>query len=432
MRNKQKPTGIVVFGHFGAGNFGNEGTLQAMLYNLRRLNPEAELSCICTVPERVAADYQISARLISETVVGPWRWRNPVVRWVRKLLIGVPSEAYRWFKAFTMLSHTDVFIVPGTGLLTDAYSLLGWGPYSTFKWCVIAKLCRCKLLFVSVGAGPLYSRRGRFFIKTALNLADFRSYRDASTQRYLESIGFRTTHDNVFPDLAFSLPEWHFNSSQSARRPIVGIGLMEYAGRYSVEKPTNAVPSAYMENLVAFGEWLLEHGYDLRLLIGDLVDTGVKREFKSLLMRSGAYGKERIIEGTIESTEELLSQLEATDFIVATRFHNVLLSLLLNKPTIAISFHHKCSSLMSQMGLTEYCLDINHLQADVLINQFRRLEENATILKATIAEKVKGCRDALDEQYAVILRKMFPEKGRATMPVSAMEVRPGSTSHMRS
>ena len=43
-----------------------------------------------------------------------------------------------------------MLIVPGTGLLTDAYGLGGWGPYSLFKWSLAAKLRGCRVLFVSV------------------------------------------------------------------------------------------------------------------------------------------------------------------------------------------------------------------------------------------------------------------------------------------
>ncbi|HKR27003.1 MAG TPA: hypothetical protein VJS11_06095, partial [Acidobacteriaceae bacterium] len=93
----------------------------------------------------------------------------------------------------------------------------------------------------------------------------------------------------------------------------------------------------------------------------------------------------------------------------ATRFHNVLLSLFLHKPTIAISFHHKCSSLMSQMGLTEYCNDMNTLTADGLIEQFCRLEKNGHCLTTLLAGKVEKERDALDEQYRSLLRVIWPD-----------------------
>ena len=94
-----------------------------------------------------------------------------------------------------------------------------------------------------------------------------------------------------------------------------------------------------------------------------------------LRARLANYDEVRVIAEPIGSAEELLSQLDATDFIVATRFHNVLLGLFLNKPSIAISFHHKCSSLMKQLGLSEYYQDIKYLNADRLIEQFCDLEQ---------------------------------------------------------
>ena len=100
-----------------------------------------------------------------------------------------------------------MLIIPGTGLLTDAYGLTGWGPYNLFKWSLIAKLRGCEVLFVSVGAGPIYSTLGRYFVKSALSMADFRSYRDDASMAYLKGIGFPTNSDRVYPDLVFSLPE---------------------------------------------------------------------------------------------------------------------------------------------------------------------------------------------------------------------------------
>ena len=79
--------------------------------------------------------------------------------------------------------------------------------------------------------------------------------------------------------------------------------------------------------------------------------------------------------------EDLLAGLAATDVVVATRFHNVLMAMLLNKPVIAISFHHKCSSLMRQMGLSDYCHDIHQMDADRLIGQFRKLEQEREAVK---------------------------------------------------
>jgi polysaccharide pyruvyl transferase WcaK-like protein len=102
----------------------------------------------------------------------------------------------------------------------------------------------------------------------------------------------------------------------------------------------------------------------------------------------------------------LLPQIAAADIVVATRFHNVLLALVLNKPVVSISFHHKCASLMSEMGLAEYCHDINHMNTGRLIQQFQDVEKNAEKLKPVIRQRVEQSRKALDEQYNLIFKSI--------------------------
>jgi len=406
---KRKRKKICFFGHFGTLNLGNESTLQAILYHLHRLLPEAEVACICTCPLALAANCKIEAVPFGRIIVRPWNLRNPLAKLLRKVFIGIPSELYRWLDAFRTLRGTDVLIIPGTGLLTDAFGLQGWGPYNLFKWTSMARLSRCKVVFASVGAGPINTLLGRCFVKTALSLADFRSYRDDASMNHLKNIGFPTNSDRVYPDLVFSLPQAMIpdHGIKHGRRPVVGLGLMEYAGQYGTEMSSGRASRPYLENLVGFVKWLLDRKYDIKLLVGDQGDTDVTREFQCLLRtRLGAYDEERVINQPALSVEQLLPQIAATDIVVATRFHNVLMALLLNKPVIAISFHHKCASLMSQMGLAEYCNDINCLDAGRLIEQFQDVERNAEQLKPVIRQKVEQFRKALDEQYSLIFKSV--------------------------
>jgi len=196
---------------------------------------------------------------------------------------------------------------------------------------------------------------------------------------------------------------------QNGSRFVVGVGVMVHAGKYSVATSDDTTYLSYLENLATFARWLLVRGYDIRLLSGDLPDARARQEFRDLLREQLLVcDEERIIDEPIHSIENLLSQIMATDFVVATRFHNVLLSLLCNKPVISISFHDKCESLMSEMGLSEYCLDINDLRADSLIEKFCDLETNSDIIKPSIRAKAREFREALDEQYRLIFKDMWP------------------------
>jgi len=154
---------IALFGTFGTGNLGNECTLQAMLLNIRRRVPNAEVTCFCAGPEATASTYGIRALAIREM---PLRaTNNRAWRLLRKICVGIPVELFRWFSVIQRLMGTHMLIMTGTGMLSD----YGIGPlglhYDILRWSVVAKLCRCKLLFVSVGAGPISHPLARFFVR---------------------------------------------------------------------------------------------------------------------------------------------------------------------------------------------------------------------------------------------------------------------------
>ncbi|MGO4172575.1 polysaccharide pyruvyl transferase family protein [Bosea sp. TAF32] len=393
------PGTIAFFGHFNSTNFGNECSLQAALYNLRRLYPGSKFICITDDHENAAKADDVEAVPVNQELFKFWVAKTSLGRLVRRAVLGFPAELWRCISAIMVLRRAQMLIVPGTGLLTDVFGLGGCGPYGLFRWALIAKLCGCRLLFLSVGVGPLYRRLGRFFAKSALSLADFRSYREISSREYLASIGFKAGCDPVYPDLAFSLPIPALPSEGNKAHEI-GLGVMSYAGNYSVPNPSASTDQDYWDKLVRFSRWLISQGYNVRPLIGDTVDVSARDRFIQLLGEGAqAQDDDAIIDEPVTSVESLLSALTVSDFVVATRFHNVLLALLGGKPVIAISFHHKCASLMAAMGMSAYCLDIHALDSDALIQTFELLTADASDVKAQIAQKVLEFRDELDDQY---------------------------------
>jgi polysaccharide pyruvyl transferase WcaK-like protein len=399
---------IALFGTFGTGNLGNECTLQAMLFNLRKRLPNAEVSCICAGVDETAATYGIRALAIREM---PLRaTNNRAWRLLRRICVGIPFELYRWFRVIKGLMGTDMLIMTGTGMLSDC----GIAPlglhYDILRWSVVAKLCRCKLLFVSVGAGPIRHALARFFVKTALRLADYRSYRDSFSKEYLMSIGVDADDDAVYPDLAFSLPESilpHGRDDRDKRAP-VGVGLI------SLSDDGEQTYREYVTKMARFIRWLVEHDRAVQVLTGDIVyDRRVRNDVKTMLEQSGlTHEKSNVTDEPARSFEELLSQLAATTVVVASRFHNLLLALMLGKPTLAISFHKKDDALMTEMGLQEFCQNIATLNVSTLIEQFLRLEKNADRLCQEIMRKTKGYRRELDKQYSCIFEQLSADSVR--------------------
>jgi polysaccharide pyruvyl transferase WcaK-like protein len=410
---KQKPIKISFFGHFGTMNFGNEATLLVILSRLRLLFPNCDFCCICTSPENVIAAHGIEAVPHTVKSVRIWDRQVPLGKRLRMATLGLSEEIREYIRAWRALKGTDMFVIPGTGLLTDAFGLSGMGPYGLLKWSLTARLRGCRVVFVSVGAGPVDRRLGRLLLKCALSLAEYRSYRDVPSRDVVEGLGVRTRDDRIYPDLVLGLSARLLPTAADREgRPVVGLGLMEYFEKYSVANPMrDDAYERYLESLAVFVGWLLDHEYDVKLLLGDAdADTIVVDDLKALLReRLASNFDERVTDHSIGSIHELLSQLSATDLVVATRFHNVLMSLLLDKPVIAISFHHKCSSLMSEMGLSEYCHDINQINADTLIAQFQALVRNADDVRQKILQRVETSRRALDEQYELLFGDLIDQ-----------------------
>jgi polysaccharide pyruvyl transferase WcaK-like protein len=429
---------IALFGNFGTGNLGNEATLQAMIHNLRRRLPNVEITCICPGPENTASEYNISAVPIrasfsiwnrsplskdDEPAAGSsegvtrtavtYRWFKAFAKLRRPLWICARPlvETYRCFKAISSLKKSDMLVMTGTGMLGD-YGITPLGlHYDIFRWSVIAKLCRCKLLFVSVGGGPIRHPLSRSFIRAALGLADYRSYRDVASKEYLEAIGINVQNDHVYPDLAFSLPiAITSNNHDSGRQGIViGVGVMNYHNRLDRSGNDDTIYRDYLGRLASFAVRLLESRYGVRVLIGDFVfDVGARRDLRRELEECGlSYNDVRIIDEPASSVDELLSQLSLVDVVVSSRFHNLLLGLMLGKPVIAISYHEKFQPLMTGAGLEEFCQDIEHIDVDELVEKVVRLQKNAPGIKLQIARVTQSYRIALDEQYERMLKDIL-------------------------
>ncbi len=406
-RGGRKPRRVVFFGLFGQRNWGNECTLQATIKNVRQRLPDAELSCICSGPEDASARYGIPAFPIREAPRNQRPRGGRAARLLRKIFVRIPAELLQWIRAFRILKGADLLIGTGTGMLTDYASRPSDLPYGMFKWSALAKLRGCRVLFVSVGAGPIIHPLSKLFIKAVLSLADYRCYRDGYSRQYIEGIGFRAGNDPVYPDLAFSLPRAMMPAGGTRRSegPVIGVGLKDYYGEHGMRRTGEAAYRDYIDKTATFVAWLFNHGYRVRVLMGDgMYDAPVREDLKAHLKDRGcAPGDGRIIDEPVSSVKQLLSQIEDTDLVVSPRFHNILLALMLGKPAISLSYHEKFASLMVEVGLGEYCQHLDRLDVSVLIEQFKRLERDAKSLMPGVREKAEEYRKALDRQYELIL-----------------------------
>lgn len=384
---------IGLLGNFGSGNLGNDGSLEAMLNFLRNTKPDAELVCICEFPTKVRKQLNV---LAIPTRRAPFLDRAPFIRSSLNIIYILLSA--RKF---------DVLIAPGTGLLDD-FTDRPWGmPATLATWCAIARLNRTRIALVSIGAGPIGHPISRWLMKAAARMAQFRSYRDPESKEFLRSIGLDTRHDPIYPDLAFRLP-----SPSAPTTPknytTVGLGIMSYYGWYGNREQGADIYRNYLKRLVQFVAWLLDRRFHVRLLIGDEGDQSAIQDFlNALALARPDYPREAIVYEPASSLHDVMNQISRTDFVVATRFHNIVCALKLRKPCISIGYAPKFDVLMAEMGLARFCQHIERLDIDLLTRQFTDLMANQGVYRRAIDEMNDVYQHRLSVQENVLLQSVL-------------------------
>ena len=405
--HKQK---IVLYGLFGHKNWGNEGTLKAALLNIDRLtdNMDVEVVCACSNPQDVSERYGISSFPIQCPPVRFLRGRNSIMnKIIRRIFLRIPAEIIHWLKVVKRLSGSNTVIAPGTGLLND-YATSAFGrPFDIFMWSLLSKLCGCKLSFVSVGAGPIKSKTSGLFIRLSMLMSDYRSFRDEYSRNYIQNLGFNSKIDPIYPDLAFSLPASMFpvREKGSINIKMIGLGLKDYYGEEGIRDHGKKVYADYLHKMSDFITWLIENGYKVRLLVGDsLYDEPVKLDLFDLLANRGIDLEDgTILFDPVGRLEELISQISNVDLLISPRLHNIIYGIMLDKPVISLSYHHKFASIMNDLGLSEYCQNLDQLNIDMLIGQFKKLVGNREEIMAGVAIKREQYRAKTEEQYSLII-----------------------------
>ena len=391
------------FGFFGIGNFGNDGSLEAMLRLLRNARPATDVLCVCGVPAKVGPRFGVRAVRIN------WRPESQLLRKLDRLLLNIPREAACLIQSMRHISRLDLLIIPGTGILDDFGTGPKGMPYWLFRWCLLARLFGTKIVFVSIGAGPIHHPLSRWLMKSAARMAGYRSYRDEISRDFMKRIGLDVSNDPVYPDVAFGLPEPAFLREPSAEgEPItVGVGVMSYNGWRGDKAGDEAVYQAYLGKLQQFVRWLLIAGHRVRVLTGDASDQRTA-ETLCQMIQSEHTGPDRptiIISEPAHSLDDVMAQIADTDVVVATRYHNVVCALKLGRPTLSIGYADKNDVLLAEMGLGEFCQHIEKLDVDLLTEQFQKLAAGRKVYERTMRQTNARFRDTLLHQDALLLNR---------------------------
>jgi polysaccharide pyruvyl transferase WcaK-like protein len=416
---------IGFFGLLGQGNLGNDGSMQAVLAYLREAHPEAILDALCSGPELVSERYAMPATRLRWFDTDAARRAGPsgMVRRCLELCAGTAIDAFR---IAAWVRRHDSVIVPGMGVLEQTVPLRPWQtPYLMFALSVSGKLLRTRIALVSVGTNVINDRLTRWLFMTAARLAYYRSFRDTVSRDAMQEMGLDVSGDAVYPDVVFSLRTEKYQKETSA---VVGVGIMDYSGTNSDRQHGDEIRSEYVAKMTRFVSWLVENGRQVRVFTSDSVDQPIAAQIvANVQARHPDLDPSQIVTEPVPSMAELLRQTASVGTVVATRFHNVLFSLRLGRPTVAIGYAAKHQALMAQMGMSRYCQEARSLDIALLIEQFTELESRGAELRVMIAERNAALARQVDGQFAQLSAALFPVGELRAAPSARLPERPGTT-----
>ena len=434
MRRPGKKIGLL--DHMGGGNLGDDATQTAVILNIKRRWPDCEICAfsmnpIDTQSRHGILSYPIRAKLWAlgdQSTPSRLGLRQRLKNAVRKYEIAykllrifnyafyeLPRNLFHELsfltKSFSILQTFDQLIISGGGQLLDQYGG-PWGfPYTIAKWVLLAKLAQVECIVLNVGAGPLSHPLSKYFIKRALSQSIYVSFRDMQSKALIREIGFNG-EANVFPDCVYSLDVTAFsrNSDSSQSEVTVGIGIMAYGDPRVYPEHDRTIYDRLIHNLDLLGSWLVTNKYRISLFCTDIgVDPPAVKDLETRLRISFDTSDHPYADlplaTSIGSNEDLFLSMTKMDYVVTCRFHGVIFAHMLNLPVLAISHHPKIVTLMNDLGLSEYCVDIRSCDIHVLTEKFKLLIRNGPSIKRHMAETLAANQRELSSQF----NNLFPE-----------------------
>lgn len=402
---RAKAPRVGFFGKVGAGNLGNDASMESLLAFLRREHPDVVIDAMCTGPGVLRRKYGIPAI--------PLFWHNKFrVSGAMAMVLKVVGRGLDTFRTAAWVRRHDVVLVPGAGVLEASLPMVprGW-PYALFLLGVYGKLFRTKVALVSVGAGAVKQPMTRWLTNSAARNAYYRSFRDAGARDAMRKRGLDVSRDQVYPDLAFALPA---PAGDGEDENLVAVGVMAYEGTNDERKQAAEIARQYLADMKRFVRWLVDNGRKVLLVVGDVNGSdGIVVDEILADLRASVPGLDpgRVTAAAVTSYSDVMRALLPAHSVVAIRYHNILCALKMSKPTISIGYSPKHDVLMANMGLPGFVQAVSNLNVDDLIALFADLESRAPELQGILRECNEAKAAGLRDQFAELSTVLFEAAG---------------------
>lgn len=337
----QNKENIVICGHYGATNIGDEAILMAMLQNLKQTQPEAKIRVLSYDPRSTEKYHNVKADYL-------------LPLGVRSLFRGIFKGEF--LKTLKTIKNCDKFILGGGGLFTDekifAVFLWGFHAFMAFRY-------KKPLYMIGQSVGPLRTKIGRWIVKNCFSKAKMIYVRDTASKDLLLDLGI-TSEIIVGPDLAFSLKLNQVVNTKIDQRGLDGYFLVSL-------RPWMKNADILYKNLDHILETIVGKYRLLPVLIPfQQVHQNDEELMHKILDQSGSKYP-FLIQKFDQSLGVVASLIKDSKFTLGMRLHSLILSMNENRPFVALSYSPKVKNLVKNTGFEQ--LLVEDFNSNTILNK---------------------------------------------------------------
>jgi len=372
VRKSKKPVDALISGYYGSNNHGDDVLLQAITDDLRKINPQVNISVISKRPKDTKSIYGVNS-----------------------------FHRFNFPRILRTLRSTNLLIMGGGSLIQDLTSTRSL-TYYVFVMRAAAR-SRAKIMLYANGIGPLRLEKNKRRAVAALEKVEKITLRDERSREVLKELGLKNSNILVTADAAFR----YSNFDEAAGNALLDRIQLSGKKYFCVSiRDWKALRDDFVTEMAVFCDYMSEK-HDLSPLFIPMQPSN-DAEISTKVMEAAKRRSYYLLEDF--SIDEILSVMAGAEFLVGMRLHSIIYAASAATPLVGLVYDPKVASMLAELQ-QKYCLDLDEISSGRLIDYAEevlgRREEIADQLKQISAELSEKARQNANIAHDIINRDLF-------------------------
>lgn len=302
---------------------------------------------------------------------------------------------------FSMLS-SDVVVICGGGYMYSAKRKFNLALVHSLISVRLAALAGKSILMMPQSIGPLTKHFDERLIRFGLSSVDPIVVRDDESFATAQRLFGASRLITMCPDVAFF--GWENDKRRSATveplmdRPRVGIVVMDWtwarvADASRLDLYIERIAYIARELAATCDVYLMGHSTIPEHHQDDLV---VARRTMQVADSPHVY-----VEQPNDSADGIRAFMLTLDAVISTRLHGCIIALECGVSAVALSYQPKATGTFTLLGLTEFCLDVDEFDPDMVLFLVRSVLRDGSDARRRVTLAVDTAKRAIELQYGL-------------------------------